>query len=243
MWALGAVGIEETTTGLRIAFAQRELAVAAREAFDPTAPIETVDDAVGLDSGRDLLDVVLAGPFAVHPPWLDPPADSVALVVDPGHAFGSGSHPSTRLALTLIGDHVRAGDRVIDLGCGSGVLSLAAALVGATVTAVDIDPAAIQATEANARANGVAHAITALVGSGSRAAAVEPAPDWIVANLTVDLHETVAPPLVPAAGAVIVAGVLVGPQSARAAVAWQRRIAVERTEGEWAGLVLRRAGQ
>ena len=80
----------------------------------------------------------------------------VPLYLDPGLAFGSGSHPTTRLCLTWLATHVQQGMRVLDFGCGSGVLGIGAALLGAEVVAVDHDPQAIVATQQNAAYNGVA---------------------------------------------------------------------------------------
>ncbi len=88
-----------------------------------------------------------------------PPADPAAVAVrlDPGLAFGTGTHPSTALCLTWLDAHLAAGSGVIDYGCGSGVLALAAAKLGATrVDGYDIDPQALIATADNAAANGVA---------------------------------------------------------------------------------------
>ena len=88
------------------------------------------------------------------PPWEEPPADAVAVVIDPGRAFGTGSHPTTRLCLGLLLDLDRGS--LVDVGCGSGVLSVAAAKLGfEPVVAVDRDPAAVEAASRNAEANGV----------------------------------------------------------------------------------------
>ena len=95
--------------------------------------------------------------FWIVPSWCDPPRrDARNLVLDPGIAFGTGSHPTTRLCLEWLAAHVTPGTSVLDYGCGSGILAIAAALLGATrVTGTDIDPQAIEASRANARANGV----------------------------------------------------------------------------------------
>lgn len=93
----------------------------------------------------------------IVPSWHAPP-DPVAIVLrlDPGLAFGTGSHPSTRLALKYLEKHLCRGERVLDYGCGSGILTIAAAKLGAgEIAAVDIDPQALEATASNARANGI----------------------------------------------------------------------------------------
>jgi ribosomal protein L11 methyltransferase len=93
--------------------------------------------------------------FWIVPSWHDPPAAArIAIRLDPGLAFGTGTHATTRMCLRWIARHARAGMRVLDYGCGSGILAIAAALHGAgEVDAVDIDPAAVAATAANARTN------------------------------------------------------------------------------------------
>jgi ribosomal protein L11 methyltransferase len=94
----------------------------------------------------------------IVPSWHAPPAAATRVLrLDPGLAFGTGSHPTTRLCLRWLAHGVRPGMRVLDYGCGSGVLAIAAALLGAgEVVGTDIDPQAIGASRANAAANGVA---------------------------------------------------------------------------------------
>jgi ribosomal protein L11 methyltransferase len=98
---------------------------------------------------------VRLGPLWVGPPWLDPPTDATAIVIDPGRAFGTGAHPTTKLCLELLLELEPAS--AVDIGCGSGVLSIVAAKLGfEPVTALDSDPNAVKATRHNAAANRVA---------------------------------------------------------------------------------------
>jgi ribosomal protein L11 methyltransferase len=95
---------------------------------------------------------VEVGCLWIGPPWEEPPPGLLAVVIDPGRAFGTGAHPTTQLCLQLLQD-VEPGS-LLDVGCGSGVLSIAASLLGfAPVCAVDVEPAAVEATLANARLN------------------------------------------------------------------------------------------
>jgi ribosomal protein L11 methyltransferase len=97
---------------------------------------------------------VRVGELWIGPPWETPDADALAIVIDPGRAFGTGGHPTTRLCLRLLGEEERGS--VLDVGCGSGVLSIAAAKLGfGPVLGIDFDEQAVEATERNARENGV----------------------------------------------------------------------------------------
>ncbi len=99
--------------------------------------------------------LVLDRRLAVRPPWEDAIGVPVEIVIDPGQAFGTGAHATTRLCLELMVE-LSAGGEFLDLGCGSGVLAIAAARLGwDPVVALDYDPASVQATVENAGVNGV----------------------------------------------------------------------------------------
>lgn len=94
----------------------------------------------------------------ILPSWhVAPDPDAINLVVDPGLAFGTGSHPTTRLCLQWLEAHLAGGESVLDYGCGSGILAIAAMKLGAaSAIGVDIDPQAVEAARHNAAQNGVA---------------------------------------------------------------------------------------
>ncbi len=100
--------------------------------------------------------LVLDGRLTVRPPWEPPGATPVDVIIDPGQAFGTGAHATTRLCLELLLDTPGPREMLIDVGCGSGVLAIVAARLGwEPVLALDYDPAAVTATRENAAANDV----------------------------------------------------------------------------------------
>ncbi len=103
----------------------------------------------------------------VLPAWVKPPeGERLPIILDPGMAFGSGTHPSTRLCLLALDKYLRPGYHVVDLGCGSGILSIAAARLGAgKILALDIDPKAVQITRENLKRNHITDRVTVNVGS------------------------------------------------------------------------------
>jgi len=143
--------------------------------------------------------------FWIVPTWHEPPQAAVQVIrLDPGLAFGTGTHPTTRMCLRWIAAHPDVGS-VLDYGCGSGILAIGAALFGASaVVGVDIDPAAVQATQHNASANGVQ--VTA--GLPERA---QGGYDLVVANILATPLKVLAPLLcshVAHSGQLLLAGIL-----------------------------------
>jgi ribosomal protein L11 methyltransferase len=140
------------------------------------------------DSWREFHYGVAVGRFWVGPPWEDPPPGLEPIVVDPGRAFGTGAHPTTRLSLELL-QGIEPGS-FLDIGCGSGVLSIGAAKLGfAPVTGVDLDEPAIEVTNANAHVNGVV--VEAYVADALTDAL--PRTEVAVANVALDVVEALAP--------------------------------------------------
>ena len=210
-------------------------------------PVTTreVDEEAHLDAWRAFAGPVRAGPHVLlWPAWVpDGPRgpDDLVVPLDPGRAFGSGSHPATRLVVAALEDHPPAGATVLDVGCGSGVLAIVALRLGAArAVAIDVDPAAVTATTANARANGVADRL--LVSTTPLADLHEPF-DVVVANIGVrvlqdhaaDLEARVAPD-----GLLVLSGLLEGQADATVACYPGCDELERRREDGWAAPVLRR---
>ncbi len=144
--------------------------------------------------------------FWIVPTWHEPPAQATQVIrLDPGLAFGTGTHPTTRMCLRWIATHPVAGQRVLDYGCGSGILAIGAAKFGATdIDAVDIDEAAVRATLDNAQANEV----TLKAGLPDKA---QGRYDTVLANILATPLKVLAPLLcahVREGGALVLAGIL-----------------------------------
>jgi ribosomal protein L11 methyltransferase len=178
------------------------------------------------------------GRMRIRPPW-EPPAlaDGVDVVIDPGQAFGTGAHDSTRLCLELLLELEPAG-ALADWGCGSGVLAIAAARLGwAPVLACDHDPAAVEATRANALANGVPY--VAVTRADLRRVEGSWAP-VVVANLVRPLLLDVAARMSRPPRHLIASGLL-REEAAEVASAFARhglREAGRRDGGDWTALLL-----
>lgn len=187
LWAAGALGVQELPDRLVGWFDERH------EEVPPGGTWAQEQDRDWLATWREGIEPVRAGHVHVVPTWLadtHPSAEGdVRLVLDPGTVFGSGHHTTTRLCLEELQAELAPGARVLDVGCGTGILAIAAALLGAgDVEAVDVDADAVVATRRNAAAN---HAtLTARLGGVEVAGA---AADVVLANLlTSTLHELAA---------------------------------------------------
>jgi ribosomal protein L11 methyltransferase len=180
-----------------------DLRVAAGDALVEVSTEEVADD--WGDRWREFhKPLVLDGRLTIRPPWEPPSETPIDLVVDPGRAFGTGAHATTRNCLELMLSLPARGP-LVDLGCGSGVLAIAAARLGyRPVLAVDNDPAAVAAARANAAANGVALDVRRVD------LRTEPVPvaTTVVANLLTPLLVRCAPALGQGARQVIASGIL-----------------------------------
>ncbi len=189
--------------------------------------------------------------LVIVPAWLtNPHPERTAIFIEPGMAFGTGMHPSTRLVLAEVERLAPAATRVVDVGCGSGILSLAALKLGAgRAVGVDVDPVAVAVARRNAALNGLADRFTALAGSldalRSPAAPFRTG-DLVLANILapvlVDLLRAGLAQVVEPGGALVLSGILAHQadevaQAARGAGLTEAR---RNAEGEWVALTFRR---
>ena len=213
-----------------------DLRAAAGHALVEVATSEVADD--WSERWRAFHQPVEVGPLFVRPPWVPARDGLLDVVVDPGQAFGTGGHHTTRLCLELMLGLPAAGS-FADLGCGSGVLAIAAARLGFDdIVALDFDPLAVEATQANARVNGVRLDVRRWDLRDEPA----PAADAVVANLlrALLLDLRFAPP----PRALVASGLLIAEaDEAAAALAAHGLVEVERrSAGEWSALLLRSGG-
>ncbi len=183
------------------------------------------------------------GRIVVVPSWRDhaPEPGDVVVTLDPGMAFGTGQHETTRMCLEALDCHVRAGMRILDVGCGSGILAIAAAKLGAGgVLAIDIDPDCVRITTENANANRVGSAVSARVATREQPLAdvVDQRFDLILANIVASTVIDLAPSFVPALGVdgrLISSGIIADREheTVEALTASGLRVESVRAIGEW----------
>jgi ribosomal protein L11 methyltransferase len=191
------------------------------QAFGGAAATDVEED--WQDRWRQFHKPVRVGGLWIGPPWEKPDGDALAVVIDPGRAFGTGGHPTTQLCLQLLEAEERGS--VLDVGCGSGVLSIAAALLGfAPVLAFDFDPQAVEATGRNAAENGV----TIDVRQADLRDDVLPRTELALANIAAEAVAALSPRL--QAERVITSGYLISDEPALAGYRVERRV----QDGGWA---------
>ena len=187
---------EEDLQNLKFAFEEFKKALARSLNLDADLQIEISkkQNKDWLDEYKKGVSPVTVGKFYIRPSWCERSQDSalIDLLIDPALAFGSGHHESTNMCLALLSELARAGMSALDVGCGSGILSIAMKKLGAKVSACDTDEQAVAATQQNAEKNGVQidkiwlGSVSSLGEQGSSKSA-QPQFDLIVANIIADV--------------------------------------------------------
>jgi ribosomal protein L11 methyltransferase len=253
LFELGSTGVHEDGETLATHFPPPiEPAVLAQRlhSVSPHASVE-MSDTPDIDWSERWRDRIIShdvGSLIVTPPWLARPEDAErTIIIDPGMAFGTGDHETTRGAIRLLAGVLQPGDTVADLGAGSAVLAIAAAKLGArSVAAIELDPDAIENAELNVIRNGVADCVTVLEGDAGimlpllgqfRVILVN-----IISSVITQLLPAIRGGLAPG-GAVVLSGVLIVESTALKSVlanaGWS--VDAEDVEGEWWSAVARRA--
>lgn len=249
LWSAGASAVEERASSeglveLRSVLAQDEDTSSIRLGAVPadwTVTIEEVDE-VASEAWRDhAAPIEVNDQLTIRPAWLldEPGAGVTEVLIEPAASFGLGDHPTTRLSADAVWRLSRPGSRVIDVGCGSGVLGIIAARRGAShVEAIDIAEAAREATLDNARRNGVADRVVATTTPLDQ---VEGRFDLVAANILAPVLVSLADDLrrvTAAGGYLVLAGILVDRWDHVAEALAPMQVVETATLGEWAGLVL-----
>jgi len=218
LFAAGAQGVHEDGAVLVTHFPPEtdvDAVGAAVRMADPGASV-TVGRAADTDwseAWKTLLSVQTVGDLRIAPPWLAGDLDPArTVVVDPGMAFGTGDHPTTRSVIRLMQHIVVRDTRVADLGAGSAVLSIAAAKLGARmVAAVELDPDAIGNAIENVERNGVANVVHVLEGDALVLLPLLAPVDVILANIVSNVHFDLLPEMTSAltpGGRAVLSGIL-----------------------------------
>jgi ribosomal protein L11 methyltransferase len=252
LWALGVVAVEERPIGegeiveLHTSLGDDHDAVThAAEAFPARWRwhLQEVDDAVANTWREHAVPTWVTSDLVIVPAWLqfEPPPDALAVRIEPGATFGLGDHPTTVLTLRAMREALFAGATMLDVGCGSGVLAVTAALLGAaTCDAVDISPAAVPVTEANAAANGVGAQVHV---STQRLDQLSGPYDVVVANILAPALIALAPQLVrlvDPSGVLVISGLLDGRFDHVVEALAPLHPASTMTRDGWAAITLRR---
>lgn len=185
----------------------------------------------------------------IRPPWLEyePVGDEVVVELDPGMAFGTGLHPTTRLSMLAVEEAIKKGDSVLDVGAGSGILGIAALKLGAgRVDAVDVETVAVRATVENAKRNGVESRLDVRLGSVGPGEPFQGTYDVVLANIIARILIELADGIVVAsrAGGTIVLAGIIEEREPDVVAAFESRgcsIVGRRQHDDWLSLVLTRA--
>ena len=244
LFAIGAEGVEERDAEVvtHVRHLDRAAALRALERADANADVRFADtpNVDWSSAWRSRLVAHRVGRLVITPPWLaDEHSPDERLVIEPGMAFGTGDHETTRGVLRLMQNVIRPGDVVADLGAGSAVLAIAAAKLGARqAIAIELDPDAIGNAEENIAANGVSGSCSILLGDANAilplVSPVRVVLANILANAVIELLPAIAAALTPD-GVAIVSGILVAEREEveRAAAAAGFHVAEFVEDGLW----------
>lgn len=255
LWELGALGVEErdettllkNTSGVTLvaSYPDDETAQAAiADLFPREARLIHVIGDEWRDAYKKYFKVTRLGErLVIRPSWepFEPGPKDVVVMVDPGRAFGTGTHESTRLVMAQLDQRVRGGERVLDVGCGTGILAICALKLGASdAYCIDVDPDAVEVTLENAASNQVSDRVRS---STQDVADVKDTYPLVLANIQATVLIPLADAIaarVEAGGTLLLSGILVGQEQDVQAAYPTFNLEAAPVEGEWIALALKK---
>jgi ribosomal protein L11 methyltransferase len=246
------IGFEETETGFiirsedeldTIIWGLEQFNEALQKALGKTIELECTQTKLKNSDWVEIyqksIEPVQIEKFYIHPTWSEANPDLINIIIDPALAFGTGHHPTTASSLKAISHYVKKGDYVLDVGCGSGILGIAAIKLGAKVDACDTDPISVQNTIENAKLNGLEF-VNIWEGSCSMG---NHKYDIVVANIVADVLTFIAKDLKHALkeeGVLVLSGILDKYETKVLSFYKDCEILERIAQDEWVTLILRK---
>jgi len=246
------VGFEETDSGFiirseddldTIIWGLEQFTEALQKALAETIELECeqtkLQNSDWVESYQKSIKPLQIDKFYIHPTWDAPNPELLNIVIDPALAFGTGHHPTTASAIKAISKYVNLGDDVLDVGCGSGILSIAAMKLGANVDACDTDPISVENSKENAELNGL---VFRDIWEGS-SSLVEKKYNFVVANIVADVLTFIANDLKNALekdGILVLSGILDKYEEKVLNFYIDCELIEKITQDEWVTLILKR---
>ncbi|QOP44237.1 50S ribosomal protein L11 methyltransferase [Sulfurimonas sediminis] len=246
------IGFEETDNGFiirseeeldTIMWGLEQFAEALQKALGKSVEVECTQKKLQnndwVESYKNSIEPLVIDKFYIHPTWSDNHPNLINIVIDPALAFGTGHHPTTASSLRAISQYVKKDDRVLDVGCGSGILGIAAMKLGAVVDACDTDPVSVENSIKNAKLNNLEfHSIWE--GSASN---LDEKYTIVVANIVADVLTFIANDLkkvMAEDGVLILSGILDKYEEKVLNAYKDCKITQRIAQDEWVTLVLKR---
>jgi len=189
-----------------------------------------------IEQYQNSIQPIEAGKFYIYPSWFEPKEDKINIKIDPALAFGSGHHATTHTCLEAIGERVSGGERILDVGCGSGILGLACTKLGATIDLCDTDPLSVQSCADNFKLNDAQYN-KLWEGSANKS---EGEYDIVIANIIADVLRFIASDLKNATksgGTLILSGILDTKLSLVLPSFLELKLIEQKQKDEWVTLV------
>lgn len=219
--------------------AVESLAQTLGESISLSCEIQERDNNDWVQQYKDSVQSIEAGRFFIHPSWQETKEDKINILIDPALAFGSGHHGSTYACLEAIGSYVSADKHVLDVGCGSGILGLAASKLGAVVDLCDTDPVSVESSRENFQHN---HENYRALWEGSINKTDEKY-DIVLANIIADVLKAIALPLkkrVKEDGILIISGILDSKETSAKKAYSDLTLLERKQKDEWVTLIYKK---